>query len=122
MPDPESAFSVARESKTAVKLVCASTSAGTPSRPRVWSSTAWTGADFTTPVKIDRGRSRCGTSPRGPALVTFRSMGVANCGAPAAPQKVLIISATGCGSGLTRWKASPSRSGRWARWSIALAT
>ncbi len=105
-----------------MKLVCASTSAGTPSRPRVWSSTAWTGADFTTPVKIDNGRSRCGTSASGPALVTFRSIGVANCGAPAAAQNVLIISATGWGSGLTRWNASPSRSGTWARWSIALAT
>ena len=39
IPDPASAFSVRRESKSAVKLVCASTSAGTPSRPTVRSST-----------------------------------------------------------------------------------
>ena len=38
MPEPASAFSVRRESNSAVKLVCASTSAGMPSRPTVWSS------------------------------------------------------------------------------------
>ena len=49
--------------------------------------------------------------PSSPPVVR-RSTGVANCGAPAAAQKVLIISTTGCGSGLTRWNASPSRSGQ----------
>ena len=97
-----------------------STSAGIPARPTVWPSTAWTGDIRTAALAIVDGRSRRGTSP--PTVVTVRSIGVANCGAPAAWQNELIRSTTGCGSGLTRWKASPSRLARCARWSIALAT
>ncbi len=122
MPEPASAFSVRRESNSAVKLVCASTSAGTPSRPTVRSSTAWTGADRMTLLAIDSGRSRRGSSAKGAEPVTRRSIGVRNCGAPAAAQKWFTISETGCGSGFTRWKACPSRSGTCAMWSIALAT
>ena len=72
-------------------------------------------------MTIDEGRKRRGSMAIGPA-VTLRSIGVANRGAPAAEQNVLIISTVDCGSGLTRWNASPLRSGRCARWSIALAT
>ena len=38
MPEPASAFSVRRESKTVGKETCSSTSGGMPSRPMVWSS------------------------------------------------------------------------------------
>ena len=45
-------------------------------------------------------------------LLNRRSIGVAKVGAPAAAQNALTISITDCGSGLTRWKTSPSRFGR----------
>ncbi len=122
MPEPDSAFSVRRESNVAVKLVWPSTSAGIPARPRVWSSTIRPGAERTTAPTMVEGRSARGTSPSGPAEVTWRSIGVAKRGAPAAAQMRLMTSTTGWGSGLTRWNASPSRPGRCARWSIAEAT
>ena len=54
--------------------------------------------------------------------VTLRSTGTANWGAFAAEAKVFTRSTVLIGSGLTRWKACPSRPGLWAMWSIALAT
>ena len=113
MPEPASAFSVRRESKTGVNDVCASTSAGMPSRPMVRSSTACAGADLMHAVdQRQRAAARGGAARAAP--VVRRSTGVANVGAPAALQNALIMSTTGCGSGLTRWNASPSRSGRCA--------
>ena len=123
MPEPASAFSVRRESNRAVNDECASTSAGMPERgPSVRSSAACTGDILTTALMIDSGRSGRGIRASGPAVVVRRSTGVAKVGAPAALQNELTMSMVGCGSGLTRWNASPSRSGRCARWSIALAT
>ena len=60
----------------------------------------------------------------GMALVRFWSTRMANCGAWAALANVFSVSPTVIGSGSTRWKVSPGRSssGRWAMWSIALAT
>ena len=60
----------------------------------------------------------------GIAFVMCWSMRIANCGACAAFANSLIASPTFIGSGLTRWKVSDgsSLSGRWAMWSIALAT
>ncbi len=110
-----------RESKVASKELCASTSAGMPRRPTVWLSMAWTGALRIAELARLSGRSDRGRAPSG-REVTDRPIGWANWGAPAAEQKVLIISTTGCGSGLTKWKASRSCPGTWARWSIALAT
>ena len=108
MPEPASAFSVRRESNDGGEAGVRE-HLGRDAEParRSGRARAWTGADLTTPLAIDSGRSRRGTSASGPALVTVRSIGVANCGAPAAAQNVLTISTTGCGSGLTRWKASP---------------
>ena len=122
MPEPARARSVARESRTDEKLVWASTSAGTPARPSVWSSTSCPGVERTRAPTSVEGRRARGTMPSSPREVTSRSTGVASCGAPAAAQKRLSVPITGCGSGLTRWKVSPSRPGRWARWSIAAAT
>ena len=61
-----------------------------------------------------RRSSRAGAVPR--------STGVAKRGAPAAVQKALSSSTTGCGCGSTRWNVSPSRPSTCARWSIAFAT
>ena len=57
------------------------------------------------------GRSAWGRQAVGSRLVTVRSTGTANWGAFAAEAKVLIRPTVLCGSGLTRWKAWPSRSG-----------
>ena len=65
MPEPASAFSVRRESKTAEKLTWPSTSPGTPRRPIVWSSSDCTGAARTSPVRSVEGRSARGTSENG---------------------------------------------------------
>ena len=74
MPEPASAFSVGRESKTAVNDVCDSTSAGMPSRPTVWSSTACAGADLrSTPFISVEGRSARGSSPSGTGGTAGRS-------------------------------------------------
>ena len=60
----------------------------------------------------------------GIALIMFWSTRIANCGAWAALANALSVWPTDIGSGSTRWKVSPGRSssGRWAMWSIALAT
>ena len=81
----------------------------------------WPGALVMAVGALAGGYAGAAVARRLPPAV-LRSTGVANCGAPAAPQKALSISVTGCGSGLTRWKASPSRPSRWARWSRAAAT
>ena len=54
----------------------------------------------------------------------FWSTRIANSGACAALANLLSAWPTDIGSGSTRWKVSPGRSasGRWAMWSIALAT
>ena len=71
--------------------MCASTSGGMPSRPMVWSSTAWAGAVRSSALARRRaGRSAAGARPSAGAPVTPRSTGVANCGAPAAAQNVLM--------------------------------
>ena len=116
MPEPASAFSVRRESKTGGEATCAR--APRPGcRAGRWSGRARpaTGAELDAAPFDQRraGAARGGAAPSGAGVVTLRSIGVANCGAPAAAQNALTMSTTGCGSGLTRWNASPSRSGRW---------
>ncbi len=60
----------------------------------------------------------------GTAWVRFSSTRMAICGACAARANVFSAPPVVIGSGSTRWKVSPGRSasGRWAMWSIALAT
>ena len=82
-----------------------------PRRPIVWSRAACTGDSRRAAPSRAVGCSARGSSPVGTSPVTPRSTGTANCGAFAAAAKVLISPTVLCGSGLTRWKAWPSRSG-----------
>ncbi len=122
MPEPASAFSVRRVANVIGKDTCPSTAGGMPSRPTVWSSAIRAGVVRASDASTDVGCSGRGSSLVGTSPVMLRSTGTANCGAWAAAANALTSSTVFCGSGLARWKASPSRSGRCARWSIALAT
>ncbi len=70
MPEPASAFSVRRESKTGANEVCASTSAGTPSRPTRQVEHRLAGPVLRmTPLTSVAGRSARGSSASAPPVV-----------------------------------------------------
>ena len=114
MPVPLSARFVSRASKVQRKSRTSSAAGGMPR-----SRSVWLRIDFTVGSAIRPARTGFGTT-----FVRLASIRIANCGACAAFANSLSASPTDIGSGLTRWKVSPGRSssGRWAMWSIALAT
>ena len=88
----------------------------------VWFSAMCTGAVRSAAPTMFAGCSARGSMAVGSREVTLRSTGTTNWGAFAAEANVFTRSAVLIGSGLTRWKACPSRPGLCAMWSIALAT
>ena len=112
MPEPLSARSVSRVSNWGTSAMCSRISSGIPKSASTVRRTSLSAGSLSI-IEI---------TPLGRASVRRLSMRKAIWGAWAALANSFMAAPTRWDFGLVRWKACPSPSGRWAMWSIALAT